>query len=137
MPRQNTGTAPGRYDRQGITIMELAAMIPDEKSARQWFEDVIWPDGQISCIRCGSDDTYACKHRTMPYRRRACKRYFSCRTNTSIESSPLPIKTWVRAIYLEVTSLKGVSSMKLHRDLGVRQSTAWFMHQRIREGLVD
>ena len=31
MPRQHTGTAPGRYDRQGITIMELAAMIPDEK----------------------------------------------------------------------------------------------------------
>lgn len=27
--------------------------------------------------------------------------------------------------------------MKLHRDLGVRQRTAWFMLQRIREGLVD
>ena len=31
------------------------------------------------------------------------------------------------------TSLKGVSSMKLHRDLGVTQSTAWFMAHRIRE----
>lgn len=73
----------------------------------------------------------------MPCRCRASKRYFSCRTNTSIESPPLPIKTWVWAIYLEETSLKGVSSMKLHRDLGVRQSTAWFMLQRIREGLVN
>ncbi len=26
---------------------------------------------------------------------------------------------WVHAIYLHLTSLKGVSSMKLHRDLGV------------------
>ena len=32
------------------------------------------------------------------------------------------------------TSLKGVSSMKLHRDLKVRQATAWRMAQKIREG---
>ena len=37
------------------------------------------------------------------------------------------------AIYLVTTSLKGVSSMKLHRDLGVTQRTAWFMLHRIRE----
>ena len=31
------------------------------------------------------------------------------------------------------TSLKGVSSLKLHRDLGITQKSAWFMSQRIRE----
>ena len=36
------------------------------------------------------------------------------------------------AIYLFTTSLKGVSSMKLHRDIGVTQKTAWFMLQRLR-----
>lgn len=132
----NTGIAPGRYDRKGITVIELSEMIPDELAACKWFENVIWPDGEISCIRCGSDNTYACSHKTMPYRCRSCKRYFSCRTNTALESSPLSLKKWVWAIYLEVTSLKGVSSMKLHRDIGVRQGTAWFMLQRIREGLV-
>ena len=35
--------------------------------------------------------------------------------------------------YLHVTSLKGVSSMKLHRDLGIKQESAWFMAHRIRE----
>ena len=37
------------------------------------------------------------------------------------------------AIYLEITSLKGVPSMKLHRDIEVTQKTAWFMLHRIRE----
>ena len=37
------------------------------------------------------------------------------------------------AIYLEITSLKGLSSMKLHRDIEVTQKTAWFMLHRIRE----
>lgn len=50
---------------------------------------------------------------------------------------PLPLKTWLYAIYLDLTSLKGVSSMKLHRDLGVGQPTAWFMRQRIREAFAD
>ena len=45
----------------------------------------------------------------------------------------MPLRKWAFAIYLELTSLKSVSSMKLHRDLGVTQSTAWFMLHRIRE----
>jgi len=36
-------------------------------------------------------------------------------------------------MYLMATSLKGVSSLKLHRDLGITQKSAWFMAQRIRE----
>ena len=50
-----------------------------------------------------------------------------------LECSRLPLRKWAIAIYLELTSLKSVSSMKLHRDIGVRQSTAWFMLHRIRE----
>jgi len=47
--------------------------------------------------------------------------------------SPLPLLKWLYAIYLDATSLKGVSSMKLHRDLEIGQKAAWFMQQRIRE----
>lgn len=34
-----------------------------------------------------------------------------------------------------MTNLKGVSSMKLHCDLGVIQKAAWFMLHRIREAM--
>ena len=51
-----------------------------------------------------------------------------------MQASKLPIRKWVFAIYLLTTSLKSVSSMKLHRDLGVTQKTAWMMAQKIREG---
>jgi len=50
-----------------------------------------------------------------------------------MESSRLPLQKWAWAIYLHLTSLKGVSSMKLHRDIGVSQPTAWYMLQRIRK----
>lgn len=46
----------------------------------------------------------------------------------------MPVRKWVIAMYLMSTNLKGISSMKLHRDLGVTQKTAWIMAQKIREG---
>ena len=50
-----------------------------------------------------------------------------------MQGSPLGYQTWVVAIYLLTTSLKGQSSMKLHRDLRVTQKTAWFLAHRIRK----
>ena len=115
--------------------MQLGQMFSNEASAHKWFEGVHWPDGDLCCLRCGSENVYRCKHKEMPFRCRDCKKYFSVKTGTSLQASNLPLRTWVWAIYLESTSLNGISSMKLHRDVGVTQTTAWFMLQRIREGL--
>ena len=57
------------------------------------------------------------KHKTMPYRCRDCRKWFSVRTGTVLQSSKLGLQVWAIAIYLMSTNLKGVSSMKLHRDL--------------------
>ena len=125
--------APGKAHRKGISLMELGELFPDEASARTWFEAVVWPDGERCCLRCGSLNTHEASHRTMPYRCRDCRSYFSVKTGTALESSKIPLRKWVWAIYLELTNLKGVSSMKLRRDVGVTQKTAWFMLHRIRE----
>ena len=50
-----------------------------------------------------------------------------------MEGSNLGFQTWVIAMYLLSTGIKGVSSMKLHRDLDVTQKTAWFIGHRLRE----
>lgn len=129
--------APGKAHRRGITLLELAKMFPDEESARKWFEAIIWPDGERFCPRCGTNNNHECKHVKMPYRCRDCKKYFSVKTGTVMGGSPIPLLKWLYAIYLDLTSLKGISSMKLHREIGVRQATAWFMLQRIREAFAD
>ena len=69
----------------------------------------------------------------MPYWCTDCRKYFSVRTGTALAHAKVPLRKWAMAIYLELTKLKGISSMKLHRDIGVTQATAWFMLQRIRE----
>ena len=38
--------------REGVTLIELAELFPDEEAARKWFESRIWPDDR-ECLRCG------------------------------------------------------------------------------------
>ena len=124
--------APGKNHREGISLIELGEKFPDEERAREWFEAHVWPDGRY-CPRCGSTRTHEATHVKMPYRCSDCRSYFSVKTGTALEGSKISLRKWVFAIYLEVTSLKGVSSMKLHRDIKVTQKTAWFMLHRLRE----
>ncbi|MCY3659654.1 MAG: IS1595 family transposase [Caldilineaceae bacterium] len=128
--------APGKAFRKGITLMELAEMFPDEESAQRWFEERFWPNGRC-CGHCGSTNTKEASHAKMPYWCTDCRSYFSIKTGTLLEYTQLPLRKWVFAIYLHVTSLKGISSMKLHRDIGVAQKTAWHMLQRIRKAFDD
>ena len=129
--------APGRSDRETISLMELFEMFPTEDSAREWFESRIWPNGR-HCPRCGNTETVECSPgHPMPYRCYACNRHFSVRIGTILERTKISYRKWAIAIYLHLTSLKGVSSMKLHNDIKVTQKTAWFMLQRIRKAFED
>ena len=128
------GKAPGKHHRKGITLIEVTRMFPDDEAAAAWFAGVRWPDGVVTCPLCESDNVkVGAKHPTMPYRCRPCRKYFSVKTGTAMESSKLGLQVWAMAMYLLSTGLKGTSSMKLHRDLGVTQKTAWHLAHRIRE----
>lgn len=132
-----TQSAPGKAHREGISLMQLAEMFPTEQDAADWFESLIWP-AERGCGHCGSIKTREVpKRKPMPYWCTDCRSYFSVKTGTALSHSKLPLRKWAFAIYLEITSLKGVSSMKLHRDIQVRQATAWFMLHRIREAWAE
>ena len=128
-------SGPGKSYRKGITLIGLLdEMFPDEESARKWFESICWPDERC-CGHCGSLNTKdAPNHKTMPYWRRDCRYYFSVKTGTVLQRSKVPLRKWAIAIYLFVSNLKGISSMKLSREIGVTQKTAWYMLHRLREG---
>ena len=127
-------TGPGKAYRTGISLPELFVMFPDEESARLWIESVVWPNGPV-CPRCGAQDRVkpTPNGKPLPYWCGDCRGHFSVRMGTALERSKVSLQKWAIAIFLELTSLKGVSSMKRHRDLQVTQRTAWFMLHRIRE----
>ena len=131
-----TCKAPGKSYRCGMTLVDIMNLFPTERAAVRWFEKVIWDQGR-RCGHCKSAKTRKASHKTMPYWCTDCRKYFSVRTGTVMACSNVKLRKWAIAIYLELTSLKSISSMKLHRDIGVTQGTAWFLLQRIREAWIQ
>lgn len=132
VPDSEDGSGPDRSERDGISMKELFEMFPDNHTAKKWLGSVMWKDGRF-CPHCGHNHTTQVQHKQMPYRCLRCYKYFSIKVGTVMQSSKLGYQKWAIAVYLFATNLKGVSSMKLHRDLKITQKSAWFMGQRLRE----
>ena len=127
--------APVKSDREGISLVKLMKMFPDDEAARIWFEETILANGPF-CPHCGSFNVMAgIKHKSMTHRCRDCSNrpQFSLRTGTLMQGTKLDYRIWAIAIYLCLTNLKGVSSMKLHRDLDITQKSAWHLAHRLRK----
>ncbi|MXY66318.1 MAG: transposase, partial [Gammaproteobacteria bacterium] len=126
--------APGKHFRKGLTLLEVAEKFGDEAKARQWIEEVRWPEGPF-CPHCGSFNVQSnIKHKTMTHRCRDCpeKPMFTVRHGTIMAETRLKYRVWAIGIYLYTTNIKGISSMKLHRELGITQKSAWFVLHRLR-----
>ena len=136
MSDQQDGGGPGRAERAGVSWAQLMSLFDTEAKARRWFERQRWPHG-VRCAWCDGERVNRAKPPAQPYRCLSCGRRFSVKANTFMHRSPLPLSKWGLALYLVTTGLKGVSSMKLHRDLGITQKSAWHLLHRIRAVLDD
>ena len=126
-------SGPGKHYRKGITLVDAINKFSDDAKAEAWFIEHRWPEG-IRCPRCDSERVSERENRKpMPFHCGDCRKYFSIKTDTVMQGSNLPLSKWAIAFFLYSTNLKGVSSMKLHRDLGITQKSAWHMAHRLRE----
>lgn len=117
--------------RSTISTFQLFNKYPDEPSAIAYFEKRLWPNGPV-CPTCRKteritkrkDGFYACKD---------CLLRFTVRTGTIFERSHIPLHKWLYAMYLLMTARKGISSLQLAKEIGIRQASAWFLLHRLRE----
>ena len=126
---------PGRQKREGISLTARYRKFPDDATAEAWFAAQRWGDTP-ACPHCGSLNVQSgAKHNTMPYRCREkeCAKRFSVKTGTAMQASNLGYQVWAIAIYLVATNIKGVSSMKLHRDLEITLKLAWHLDRYVGE----
>ena len=128
---------PGKWFRTGISLQEFFRQFPNDDAAEEWFADARW-EGHPACPRCGvTGDRVAivANRKPQPYHCKDCRRYFSVKSGSIMDNSRLGYQTWLLAIYLLCTNLKGVSSMRIHRELATTQKTAWYLAHRIRKAM--
>lgn len=114
-----------------ISLSQLSKMFPDAESARVYMERNRWPDGPV-CPDCQEAARITTRKGGF-YRCNACKLDFTVRTGSIFGRSHIPLDKWILAIYMLMTARKGVSSLQLSKELGIRQASAWFMLGRLRE----
>lgn len=118
-----------------MNIDQLNEQFSNERICRNFFEAARWPAGRI-CPHCSFKVSYRIRiNGPHPdrYECKRCKRHFTVTTKTVLHSTKLPLHKWLQAMYLIVSSSKGISSVVLARLLGVTQPTAWRMGHAIRK----
>ena len=128
--RAKGGPDSSKYE--GPSLLELFGMFPDDQTAMEWLEGNVWPDGRM-CPRCGYRYTRTTKHPSMPYYCSECDKRFSVKIGTVMEHSRIGYRSWAIATCLLAIYPKGISSTQLGRDLGISQSSAWFLLHRLRK----
>ena len=110
----------------------------NEEAAFAYVEARLWPAGP-ACRHCGTigkaGRLQGKSTRPGLWKCYACRKPFTVRMGTVFESSHVPLRIWLQAIYLMCSSKKGISTRQLQRTFGGSMKTAWFIGHRIREAM--
>jgi transposase-like protein len=118
-----------------------AAQFHSEEVAYAYVEARLWPDGPV-CPHCGATKEHVGRLRGKTSRIGLCKCYacrkpFTVKVGTVFESSHVPMRVWLQAIYLFCSSKKGISTRQLQRTFQCGLKTAWFLGHRVREAMTE
>lgn len=129
--------------KEQLTILTMMQRYSTEEAAREYFENIRWPDGP-ECPFCGSNKVYSLtaskskRVREGLYKCGDCKKTFTVTVGTVMEGTHLPLNKWLLAFYMMCASKTQVSALQLQRQLEIgTYVSAHFMCHRIRYALSD
>jgi transposase-like protein len=126
----------GTTETTPTTLRQAIIFFADPENCRLFMTELRWPNGDVLCPRCGSDNVdYLPNARLFKCYEKHPRQKFSLKVGTIFEDSPIGLEKWLPAMWLLVNCKNGISSYEVHRALGVTQKTAWFMMHRLRLAL--
>ena len=114
-----------------MNFVEFVKKFPTEASCIRYFKQLKESRG-IICKKCGSTHHYWNKtHRSHDCSE--CGYRTTLKSGTVMESSNLPYKYWLYAIFLMTMTKKGISAVEMQRQLGhKRYEPIWLMMHKLR-----
>jgi hypothetical protein len=114
---------------RGLSEAQFREAYGTEEQCRAVVEELRWPEGFV-CPLCGG--TEGKWLRTRPkIQCRACRHQVSLTAGTIFHATKLPLTSWFSAMWLIATAKNGISSVELGRRLGIKQTNAWALKQKI------
>src|SRR6195256_1158407 len=115
-----------------------AKVFHDETAAYAWVEAQVWPNGP-TCPHCGGVDRISKmggkSTRIGTYKCYQCRKPFTVKVGTVFESSHVPLRLWLQAMFLMCSSKKGIPPTQRGPPLGCPPKPGWFVRHRLREAM--
>ena len=114
---------------RGLSEAQFREAYGTEEQCRAVVEKLRWPAGFV-CPLCGGTEGKWLSTRPK-IQCRACRHQVSLTAGTVFHATKLPLTSWFLAMWLVATAKNGISSVELGRRLGVKQTNAWALKQKI------
>ena len=121
--------------QKGISLNAFLSLYGTEDQCFETLYQWRWPNGFL-CPHCGHDRFYQLISRKLQQCNR-CHRQSSIIAGTIFDSTKLPLTVSFQAIYVMTQDKKGVSAMKLHRNLGISYNAAWRMRHKLMQEMME
>ena len=116
------------------SVRDVWKKMPTERHARLFLENAIWGDDRF-CPHCGSLSSRPLRGASVRpglYQciERECCSQFTVTTRTPLHATKLDLRTWIAAMFLVLTSSKGISSGRDVAHFRRKQKTAGSLAMR-------
>jgi transposase-like protein len=114
---------------RGLSEAQFREAYGTEEQCRAVVEKLRWPEGFV-CPLCGGTEGKWLSTRPK-VQCRACRHQVPLTAGTVFHATKLPLTSWFLAMWLVATAKNGISSVELGRRLGIKQTNAWALKQKL------
>src|SRR3989338_6133851 len=121
-----------------LSLLDFQNRFPNEKSCRDYFVTMRWPEGIVCARKCKGIMSMVKKGTVTVLQCSRCRLQTSATAGTMFHKSRIPLRKWFWAIFLMATAKKGMSALYLQKQLGIKSyRAAWLMGHKIRHAMLN
>ena len=121
--------------QRGLSDVEFGRLYGSEEKCREALFSWHWPEGFV-CPACGSRAHCELEKRAL-WQCNACRTQTSLTAGTIFASTKLDLSVWFRAMLHMTQTKQGISALELSRRIDVTYNTAWAMHHKLRQVMLE
>jgi len=117
----------------GVVLFDFIKTFKTDEDCMEYLSSIKWANGYL-CKKCGNENY--CKGRK-PFSRRCtkCKYDESPTAQTMFDKCKFPLLTAFHLAFKISTKKKGMSTLELHREFGLRQDTCWNFKKKLQNAM--
>ena len=121
--------------QRGLSDVEFERLYGTEDKCREALFSWRWPEG-FACPACGGLAHCELAKRAL-WQCNACRTQTSLTAGTIFAATKLDLTVWFRAMFHMTQTKQGISALELSRRIDVSYNTAWAMHHKLRQVMLE